>query len=157
VLARQVGVGHIRKGRNNLVSTSKMRVLLPLVLPALLPFLKGGVNALATPRDGVILPANVTLEELTKTDPAALVNLFVGTTNGGHSFPGATLPHGLIKVGLDTDSPGNVSVLFSLHSCSNANTNIFYANSKRAMMATPRLTRLVSLRCTTKERVERRH
>ncbi|KAI0922609.1 hypothetical protein AcV5_009537 [Taiwanofungus camphoratus] len=41
------------------------------------------------------------------TDPASLVNLFVGTTNGGHVFPGATLPHGMVKVGMDTDSPGN--------------------------------------------------
>ncbi len=60
-------------------------------------------------------------------NPADLVNLFVGTTNGGHVFPGqrpaiyaylyfprihnfagATLPHGMVKVGMDTDSPGNV-------------------------------------------------
>ncbi|CCM06181.1 uncharacterized protein FIBRA_08423 [Fibroporia radiculosa] len=41
------------------------------------------------------------------TDPASLVNLFIGTTNGGHVFPGATLPHGMAKPGMDTDSPGN--------------------------------------------------
>ncbi|EPQ50744.1 hypothetical protein GLOTRDRAFT_81814 [Gloeophyllum trabeum ATCC 11539] len=41
------------------------------------------------------------------TDPASLVNLFIGTTNGGHVFPGATLPHGMVKTGMDTDSPGN--------------------------------------------------
>ncbi|OCH84461.1 glycoside hydrolase family 92 protein [Obba rivulosa] len=41
------------------------------------------------------------------SDPASLVNLFIGTTNGGHVFPGATLPHGMAKVGMDTDSPGN--------------------------------------------------
>ncbi|KIM76707.1 glycoside hydrolase family 92 protein [Piloderma croceum F 1598] len=41
------------------------------------------------------------------TDPASLVNLFIGTTNGGHVFPGATLPHGMVKVGMDTDSPEN--------------------------------------------------
>ncbi|KAI0040367.1 glycoside hydrolase family 92 protein [Auriscalpium vulgare] len=41
------------------------------------------------------------------SDPASFVNLFVGTTNGGHVFPGATLPHGMVKVGMDTDSPGN--------------------------------------------------
>ncbi|KAJ3490419.1 hypothetical protein NLI96_g1434 [Meripilus lineatus] len=40
-------------------------------------------------------------------NPAALVNLFIGTTRGGHTFPGATLPHGMVKVGMDTDSPGN--------------------------------------------------
>ncbi|KAF5349763.1 hypothetical protein D9758_010174 [Tetrapyrgos nigripes] len=41
------------------------------------------------------------------TDPASLVVPFIGTTNGGHVFPGATLPHGMVKVGMDTDSPGN--------------------------------------------------
>ncbi|KAI0703899.1 glycoside hydrolase family 92 protein [Cerioporus squamosus] len=40
-------------------------------------------------------------------DAASHVNLFVGTTNGGHVFPGATIPHGMVKVGMDTDSPGN--------------------------------------------------
>ncbi|KAH7921949.1 glycoside hydrolase family 92 protein [Leucogyrophana mollusca] len=43
----------------------------------------------------------------TITDPASYVDVFIGTTNGGHVFPGATLPHGMVKVGLDTDSPGN--------------------------------------------------
>ncbi|KAJ3558216.1 hypothetical protein NM688_g1058 [Phlebia brevispora] len=41
------------------------------------------------------------------SSPASIVNLFIGTTNGGHVFPGATLPHGMVKVGMDTDSPGN--------------------------------------------------
>ncbi|KAL1948229.1 hypothetical protein VTO73DRAFT_12304 [Trametes versicolor] len=40
-------------------------------------------------------------------DAASHVNLFIGTTNGGHTFPGATIPHGMVKVGMDTDSPGN--------------------------------------------------
>ncbi|KAF5372699.1 hypothetical protein D9615_009852 [Tricholomella constricta] len=40
-------------------------------------------------------------------DPASFVLPFIGTTNGGHVFPGATLPHGMVKVGMDTDSPGN--------------------------------------------------
>ncbi|THV06347.1 glycoside hydrolase family 92 protein [Dendrothele bispora CBS 962.96] len=43
----------------------------------------------------------------TITDPASLVLPFIGTTNGGHVFPGATLPHGMVKTGMDTDSPGN--------------------------------------------------
>ena len=41
-------------------------------------------------------------------DVTNLVNVFIGTTNGGHVFPGATLPHGMVKAGMDTDSPGNV-------------------------------------------------
>ncbi|KAL0566377.1 hypothetical protein V5O48_015636 [Marasmius crinis-equi] len=40
-------------------------------------------------------------------DPASLVLSFIGTTNGEHVFPGATLPHGMVKDGMDTDSPGN--------------------------------------------------
>ncbi|CAE6514924.1 unnamed protein product [Rhizoctonia solani] len=42
-------------------------------------------------------------------DLASKVNLFIGTTSkgvaSGHVFPGATIPHGMIKAGLDTDSP----------------------------------------------------
>ncbi|KAI0708317.1 glycoside hydrolase family 92 protein [Earliella scabrosa] len=40
-------------------------------------------------------------------DPASRVNLFIGTTGPGHSFPGVTLPHGMVKVGMDTDSGDN--------------------------------------------------
>ncbi|KAJ4471850.1 glycoside hydrolase family 92 protein [Lentinula edodes] len=40
-------------------------------------------------------------------NPADYVLPFIGTTNGGHVFPGATLPHGMVKAGLDTNSPGN--------------------------------------------------
>ena len=42
-------------------------------------------------------------------DLTNLVIVFIGTTGSGHGFPGATLPHGMVKVGMDTDSPGNVS------------------------------------------------
>ena len=61
-------------------------------------------------------------------DPASLVNLFIVTTGPAHAFPGAstlpvsslvcandetgvTLPHGMVKVGMDTDSPDNVCSL----------------------------------------------
>ncbi|KXN83542.1 hypothetical protein AN958_01251 [Leucoagaricus sp. SymC.cos] len=40
-------------------------------------------------------------------DPASFVIPFIGTINGGHVFPGATLPHGMVKAGMDTDAPGN--------------------------------------------------
>ncbi|KXN83541.1 hypothetical protein AN958_01250 [Leucoagaricus sp. SymC.cos] len=40
-------------------------------------------------------------------DPASLVLPFIGTTSGGHVFPGATIPHGMVKAGLDTDSNEN--------------------------------------------------
>ncbi|KAK1229538.1 hypothetical protein PQX77_007364 [Marasmius sp. AFHP31] len=40
-------------------------------------------------------------------DPLDYVNLFIGTVAGGHTFPGATIPHGMVKPGMDTDSPGN--------------------------------------------------
>jgi putative alpha-1,2-mannosidase len=42
------------------------------------------------------------------TNPANAVDVFVGTTKGGHVFPGPTIPHGFVKVGMDTDSPGAV-------------------------------------------------
>ncbi|KAH8836162.1 glycosyl hydrolase family 92-domain-containing protein [Flagelloscypha sp. PMI_526] len=41
------------------------------------------------------------------SNPLEYLNLFIGTVNGGHTFPGATIPHGMVKVGMDTDSPGN--------------------------------------------------
>ena len=38
------------------------------------------------------------------SDVSSFVNLFIGTTAGGHVFPGATLPHGMAKVGIDVDT-----------------------------------------------------
>ncbi|KAI0033572.1 glycoside hydrolase family 92 protein [Vararia minispora EC-137] len=38
---------------------------------------------------------------------SSFVNLFIGTANNGHVFPGATLPHGMVKVGMDTNSRNN--------------------------------------------------
>ncbi|KAJ7490960.1 alpha-1,2-mannosidase, putative subfamily [Mycena latifolia] len=40
-------------------------------------------------------------------DPAQFVNPFIGTTNGGHAFPGATLPWGSVKAGADSRSGDN--------------------------------------------------
>ncbi|KAI9449063.1 glycoside hydrolase family 92 protein [Lactarius psammicola] len=40
-------------------------------------------------------------------DPCSFVNPLIGTIKDGHVFPGPTLPHGMVKVGMDTDSPGN--------------------------------------------------
>ncbi|KAJ7501711.1 alpha-1,2-mannosidase, putative subfamily [Mycena galericulata] len=37
-------------------------------------------------------------------DPARWVNPFIGTKNGGHVFPGATLPWGAVKAGPDSHS-----------------------------------------------------
>ncbi|PCH36943.1 glycoside hydrolase family 92 protein [Wolfiporia cocos MD-104 SS10] len=51
--------------------------------------------------------ATTTTTSVSIPDPASWVNMFIGTTNGGHVFPGATLPHGMAKPGMDTDSPGD--------------------------------------------------
>ena len=48
-------------------------------------------------------------ESVVIDDYTDLVNVFIGTTNLGHVFPGATLPHGMVKAGMDTDSPDKVS------------------------------------------------
>ncbi|KAL5497692.1 hypothetical protein ACEPAH_2623 [Sanghuangporus vaninii] len=50
-------------------------------------------------------PRTRTIDE---SDPLKLVNPFIGTTNGGNVFPGATIPHGMVKVGMDT---GNIFFL----------------------------------------------
>ncbi|KAJ7115174.1 glycosyl hydrolase family 92-domain-containing protein [Mycena epipterygia] len=40
-------------------------------------------------------------------DPAQFVNPLIGTINGGHAFPGATLPWGSVKPGADSRSGDN--------------------------------------------------
>jgi predicted alpha-1,2-mannosidase len=45
----------------------------------------------------VLLLATTTLAAAQQPDPAALVNPFIGTTNGGNVFPGATMPFGMIQ------------------------------------------------------------
>lgn len=40
-------------------------------------------------------------------DPAQFVNTFIGTSNGGHVFAGATLPYGSVKVVADSLSGDN--------------------------------------------------
>jgi predicted alpha-1,2-mannosidase len=43
-----------------------------------------------------------------RADPAALVNPFIGTTNGGNVFPGATLPFGMVSFSPEeTPLPGS--------------------------------------------------
>ena len=50
--------------------------------------------------------------ELVLGDVTDLVNVFIGTAGEGHVFPGATVPHGMVKAGMDTDGRGAVSNLF---------------------------------------------
>lgn len=61
------------------------------------------------------LPGRVgqNLKEVIVGDYTDLVNVFIGTVEGGHVFPGATVPHGMVKAGLDTDSPDAVSQLIT--------------------------------------------
>ena len=47
--------------------------------------------------------------DLVLGDVTDFVNVFIGTAGEGHVFPGATLPHGMVKVGMDTDGRGAVS------------------------------------------------
>ncbi|KAJ6571305.1 glycosyl hydrolase family 92-domain-containing protein [Mycena capillaripes] len=49
----------------------------------------------------------VLLTSCAAQDPAQFVNPLIGTANGGHVFPGATLPWGSVKAGADSDSPEN--------------------------------------------------
>ncbi|KAJ7051298.1 glycoside hydrolase family 92 protein [Mycena amicta] len=50
-----------------------------------------------------VLLAAVRVAAAATFDPLQHVNLFIGTVNGGNTFPGATVPHGMVKVGMDTD------------------------------------------------------
>lgn len=87
--------------------------------------------------------------------PADYVLPFIGTTNGGHVFPGiwrkdsifylltyfigATLPHGMVKAGMDTNSPGNVSIGQQIMCTILIN---LYGHSKQDMMQTRSTMRL---------------
>ncbi len=85
-------------------------------------------------------------------DVADMVNVFIGTTNGGHVFPGATLPHGMVKVGMDTDSPGNVS-LVSVCLSFRVRLSLMVFCSKRDTTLFLGIALLVLVNSTTKERV----
>ncbi|KAJ7160027.1 alpha-1,2-mannosidase, putative subfamily [Mycena crocata] len=51
----------------------------------------------------------ITLAVAQHGDPAQFVNPFIGTTNGGHAFPGATLPWGSVKPVADSMSRDNLA------------------------------------------------
>lgn len=101
-------------------------------------------------------------------DPLDYVNLFIGTVNGGHTFPGhfvsqtaqvvaeaesvgATVPHGMVKVGMDTDSPGNVCL--SIYLISIMRTNYSNAHSMQVTTGIPSTTSLDSPNYTKQEQV----
>ena len=55
-------------------------------------------------------PAEKPENELTEADdrfePLSYVNPFIGTAGAGHTFPGATVPFGMVQVGPDTQTAG---------------------------------------------------
>ena len=63
--------------------------------------------AAATAAIGLIVLPSTPSAEAAVTDPASLVNPFIGTTNGGDTFPGADAPFGMVQWSPDTTSrPG---------------------------------------------------
>lgn len=120
-----------------------------------------GFTAAAVGSASILLAGSVYAQS--SGDLASLVNLFIGTTNGGHVFPGAeglpfcetllillcigaTLPHGMVKVGMDTDSPGNVRPLFDRATVPLPHGLLLL--STRAMMLIQLIMLLASLSCT---------
>jgi putative alpha-1,2-mannosidase len=55
---------------------------------------------------GVVF-SGVVVASAVAQDPAQFVNHFIGTSNGGHVFAGATLPWGSVKVVADSLSGDN--------------------------------------------------
>ncbi|KAJ6480878.1 alpha-1,2-mannosidase, putative subfamily [Mycena sanguinolenta] len=51
--------------------------------------------------------SSVAVASVAAQDPAQFVNAFIGTSNGGHVFSGATLPWGSVKAGADSLSGDN--------------------------------------------------
>jgi hypothetical protein len=56
-------------------------------------FLLAGSSAHSRPKLTVRSQTDVTTASNTDSDPASFVNVFVGTTNGGHVFPGLLIRH----------------------------------------------------------------
>ena len=67
------------------------------------PFLAGFATALAGLFCG---NANASVPNAADSAPYDSVNLFIGTTAGGNTFPGATLPFGMMQWGPDTRGDG---------------------------------------------------
>ena len=54
----------------------------------------------------VILPYFLFAQKTEKTDYTKFVNPFVGTKNMGHTFPGATVPFGMVQLSPDNGVSG---------------------------------------------------
>ncbi len=71
-------------------------------------FLQGAVSAALLsridPQDVLAAPADA--ERATQTGVTQYVDLFVGTGGHGHTFPGATLPWGMVQLSPDTNDSG---------------------------------------------------
>ncbi|MET8761467.1 GH92 family glycosyl hydrolase [Lentzea sp. NPDC004782] len=55
---------------------------------------------------GLLLGLAVPAQAQTDADPSSLVNPFVGTQNFGNTFPGASVPFGMVQVSPDTGGQG---------------------------------------------------
>src|SRR5579883_3552901 len=71
-------------------------------------FLQGAVSAALlsriNPRDA--FAAQVGSDGITQSGVTRYVDLFVGTGGHGHTFPGATVPWGMVQLSPDTNDPG---------------------------------------------------
>src|SRR5829696_8932873 len=72
---------------------ARLRVRLSAVLSATM--LGAGMLSVASPADAAPL-----------ADPTALVNPFIGTQNFGNTFPGASMPFGMVQVSPDNGGQG---------------------------------------------------
>ena len=60
--------------------------------------------AFAAPAQAAVRPTTRTAAAALVSDPASLVNPFIGTTNSGDDFPGADVPFGMVQWSPDTPS-----------------------------------------------------
>jgi hypothetical protein len=80
------------------------------IVPALLRRLSTGTTQIMRPATSILAALISVCKALSQTDYAQHVNLFIGTEgpvagsaySAGNVFPGATLPFGAVKVGIDT-------------------------------------------------------
>jgi predicted alpha-1,2-mannosidase len=72
--------------------------------PSLLRRVVAVTSAAALALSGAGAAARAATTAALVTDPASLVNPFIGTTGSGHDFPGADVPYGMIQWSPDTSS-----------------------------------------------------
>ncbi|KAI0142900.1 glycoside hydrolase family 92 protein [Xylariaceae sp. FL1272] len=92
-----------------LTSFPRRRRLLPLVIVVLVVWAFIPIDRYNPPRRILLGLTDTIAGKSTGDDVLRYVDPLIGTVNGGHVFPGATLPYGMAKPVADCDSRGEIA------------------------------------------------